>query len=53
MTLLDLINKAKEVGNLFNTYEVPIKLKGRDIHDIVFEIAEDDSDDYFINLRIK
>lgn len=53
MTLLDLINKARDIGNCFNSWEVPIKLKGRDIHDVVFEIAEDDNDDYFINLRIK
>ena len=53
MTLLELIDKAKEVGNLFNTYDVPIKLKGRDIHDAVFEIAEDDNDDYFINMKIR
>lgn len=54
MTLKDLIVKATECGNKFNTFDIP--LYGDNLYllkDIDFEINQYDDGTYFINMNIK
>ena len=54
MTLGDLIRKAKECGNQFNTYEVPLYGEnGYIIKDIDFEIEQYDDGSYYVNMTVE
>lgn len=54
MTLGDLIRKARECGDKFNTYDVPIYGKnGHILDDVEFEIEQYDSGDYYVNMTLK
>jgi len=53
MTLLQLIHKAKEVGNMFNTWDIPVKLNGKDITDMTFEPVGSNDEGWVINMEIK
>ncbi len=53
MTLAELIRKAKEVGDQFNTYEIPLYDGSYDeIFDVEF-VADKDEDGYFIKMSVK
>jgi hypothetical protein len=54
MTLADLIRKARDVGDQFNTYEVPLFDEAYvEITNIVFEPEKDEDGKWFIQMTVK
>lgn len=52
MTLAELINKAREVGDKFNSYWIPLYDKNHiEIKNIEFEIQKDVKDGWFIQIN--
>ena len=52
MTLLELIQNAKEVGNMFNTWDIPLKYNNEDM-EIMFDPAGSNDEGWIINMEIK
>ena len=54
MTLLDLIRKARDIGDKFTTYGVPLYDEAFvEIQDISFEPQKDDDGNWFIQMTVK
>lgn len=54
MTLGDLIRKAREVGDMFNTYDIPLFDEAYcEVQDIEFTVEDDDKDGYYIQMIVK
>ena len=54
MTLGDLIRKARETGDQFNTYEVPLYDEAYiKIQNVQFEAEKDDDGIWFIQMTVK
>jgi hypothetical protein len=56
MTLADLIRKAREIGDQFNTYAVPLYLYDEayvEITDVKFEAWVDEDGKWFIQMTVK
>ena len=54
MTLADLIRKAREVGDQFNTYEVPLFDEAYvEIQNISLESEKDEDGKWFIQMTVK
>ena len=54
MTLGDLIRKARETGDQFNTYEVPLYDEAHvGIQDVQFEPEKDTDGIWFIKMTVK
>ena len=52
MTLLQLINRARETGNMFSTWDIPVKLNGNDV-DITFTPEGSNETGYVIRMNIE
>lgn len=50
MTLGDLYRKIKEVGNQFNTYEIPLIDDDWHALDVIVEAVQDSSGKYYIKI---
>lgn len=54
MTLADLIRKAREIGDQFNTYAVPLYDEAYvEITDVKFEAEKDEDGEWFIQMTVK
>lgn len=54
MTLGDLIRKARDCGNQFNTYDIPLYGEnGFAIEDVDFNVTQNIDGNYFINMTVK
>jgi len=54
MTLGDLIRKAREVGDIFTSYEIPLYDEAYvEIQSIKFEPEKDDDGKWFIQMTVK
>lgn len=54
MTLADLIRKAKEIGNQFNTWEIPLYDDAHvEITDVEFAAEKDEDGEWFIQMTVK
>lgn len=52
MTLAELIEKARTVGDGFNSWQIPLKYEGRNI-DITFDTVGSNDEGWVINLMIE
>lgn len=53
MTLLQLIHNARATGNMFNTWDIPVKYNGKDITDMAFEPVGSNDEGWVIKMEIK
>ena len=54
MTLGDLIKKARDIGNMFNTYQVPLVNElWVEFQDIQFEAKQDTDNKWYIQMTVK
>ena len=54
MTLADLIRKAKEIDDQFNTYEIPLYDEAYvEITNVEFEAEKDEEGEWFIQMIVK
>lgn len=53
MTLADLIRKAKEIGDQFNTHEIPLVDELWCDIEVDLEAVQDTDDKYYIQMTVK
>lgn len=53
MTLGQMIQSLERVGSKFSSFSIPIKMDGKEIHNLSTNICKDKDENYYIELKIR